>query len=111
MSWKSLGLLVSFAITLSAADNNSANLRVGRDLYRENCSVCHDIDKDKTQSQKLGPSLSHLFKNEKMPLSHGKPNRPYVIIRIKFGGALMPAFGKRLTEQEISTLVDYIESK
>jgi mono/diheme cytochrome c family protein len=115
MSWKSIALL-GFAMTLTAADNNSVawnsqHLRIGRDLYRENCAVCHDIDKDKMHSRKLGPSLNHLFKNEKLPLSHGKPNRPYVTLRIKFGGALMPAFGKKLTDEQIATLIDYIASK
>jgi mono/diheme cytochrome c family protein len=62
-------------------------------------------------SRKLGPSLNHLFKNEKLPLSHGKPSRQYVIVRVKFGGALMPAFGKKLNDAQINTLIDYIESK
>ncbi|MBV8550127.1 MAG: cytochrome c [Acidobacteriaceae bacterium] len=84
---------------------------VGRDLFRENCAVCHDIDKDQKHSTKFGPSLNHLFKNERLPLSHGKPNRQYVVVRIKFGGALMPAFGKQLNDSEISILIDYIASK
>jgi mono/diheme cytochrome c family protein len=44
-------------------------------------------------------------------MSHGKPSRQYVAIRIKFGGAVMPAFGKKLNEDEINTLIDYIASK
>ena len=36
--------------------------KVGRALYRENCIVCHDIEKRETQ--KLGPSLFRLFQNE-----------------------------------------------
>ena len=48
---------------------------IGRDLYRENCAVCHDIEKDKAHSHKFGPSLNHLFKNETLPMSHGKPSR------------------------------------
>jgi hypothetical protein len=44
-------------------------------------------------------------------MSHGKPSRQYVEVRIKFGGAIMPAFGKRLTQGEIDTLIDYIDSK
>jgi mono/diheme cytochrome c family protein len=88
-----------------------SRINVGGDLFRENCAVCHDIDKDQKHTRKLGPSLNRLFKNEKLPLSHGKPNRPYVVIRIKFGGALMPAFAKQLNDSEISTLVDYIASK
>ncbi len=115
----SLRLILAVALaagSLSAADTKSppwetSHLVIGRDLFRENCAVCHDIDKDKMHSRKLGPSLNHLFKNEKMPLSHAKPNRQYVVIRIKFGGALMPAFGKRLDDSEINTLIDYIASK
>ena len=83
----------------------------GRDLYRENCAVCHDIANDKAHPPKFGPSLYHLFKNEKLPLSHGKPSRQYVTVRVKFGGALMPAFRNKLTDAQIDTLIDYIESQ
>jgi len=115
VNWKCV-LLAGLAITLSAADIKplpweQSPLAVGRDLFRENCSVCHDINKDQLHSKKLGPSLYHLFKNPKLPLSRGKPNRPYVAVRIKFGGPLMPAFGKYLNESEINTLIDYIASK
>ena len=109
-------LLVVFGIGLSAADIKSppwekSPLIAGRDLFRENCAVCHDIDKDQKHTRKLGPSLNHLFKNAKLPLSHGKPNRQYVTVRIKFGGVIMPAFQKKLTDSEINTLIDYIASK
>jgi mono/diheme cytochrome c family protein len=109
-------LIAAFAASLSAADIQAppwekSRVYIGRDLYRENCVVCHDIDKDQKHTRKLGPSLNHLFTNAKLPLSHGKPNRAYVVVRIKFGGALMPAFNKRLSDSEISTLVDYIGSK
>lgn len=112
---KAKWILLAVAATLSAADIKSPpweNTRaIGRDLFRENCAVCHDIDKDKTHSRKLGPSLNHLFKNERLPLSRGKPNRPYVITRIKFGGVIMPAFRKKLDDSQINTLIDYIASK
>ena len=107
-------LLLSFA--LSAADIKTppweqSPLIAGRDLFRENCAVCHDIDKDQKHTRKFGPSLNHLFQNPQLPLSHAKPNRPYVIVRIKFGGALMPAFRTYLTDSDINTLIDYIASK
>jgi len=116
MSWRWLLAAALTVSSLSAADVKTppwetSRLVIGRDLFRDNCAVCHDIDKDKMHSRKLGPSLNHLFKNARMPLSHAKPNRQYVEIRIKFGGALMPAFGKRLDDSEINTLIDYIESK
>lgn len=83
----------------------------GEDLYRENCIVCHDIDKDQKQTRKPGPSLNRLFKNEKLPLTGGKPSRDYVVVKIKFGGQIMPPFIKRLTDPEINKLVAYLESK
>lgn len=109
-------LVFALACCLSATEVKTppwetSPLVIGRDLFRDNCAVCHDIDKDRMHSRKLGPSLNHLFKNERMPLSHAKPNRQYVVVRIKFGGALMPAFGKRLNDSEIATLIDYIASK
>ncbi len=109
-------LPVAVAASLSAADIKAPPwetppLMAGQFLFRENCSVCHDIDKDKMHSKKFGPSLNHLFKNEKLPLSHGKPNKQYVAVRIKYGGALMPAFGKKLNDSEIDSIIDYIASK
>ncbi len=111
-----LRLLLTVAWSLRAADIktppwDNSHLSVGRDLYRENCAVCHDIDKDQKQTRKLGPSLNHLFKNQYLPMSHGKPSRPYVVVRIKFGGVLMPAFGKWMSQSEIDSLVDYLASK
>ncbi len=108
--------IAALATSLSASDIQAPpwekhRLDVGRDLFRENCAVCHDIDKDQKHTRKLGPSLNHLFKNEKLPLSHGKPNRAYVVTRIKFGGPLMPAFSKQMSASEIATLIDYIASK
>jgi mono/diheme cytochrome c family protein len=109
-------LPIALAASLSAGDIKTppwetSRIVIGRDLFRENCAVCHDIDLDQRHTRKVGPSLNHLFKNEKLPLSHGKPSRQYVTIRIKFGGALMPAFSKVLNDSEINTLMDYIASK
>ena len=81
----------------------------GQGLYRENCAVCHDIEGKKTK--KPGPSLHHLFKNPKLPLTGGKPSREYVEVKIKFGGDFMPPFVKRMKDSEIAVLVDYLETK
>ena len=107
-------LVVGFAVMLTAAERRPLpweknHLKIGQSLYRENCVVCHDIDK--AQSKKPGPSFYQLFKREKMPIATMKPNRDYIKVRVKFGGPLMPAFNKWLTEAEIDTLIDYIASK
>ena len=81
----------------------------GQALYRENCVVCHEVDR--AESKKMGPSFYQLFKREKMPLSNMKPNRQYIAVRVKFGGKLMPAFQKKLTDAQINSLIDYLESR
>jgi mono/diheme cytochrome c family protein len=88
-----------------------ASLLFGQHLFRENCAVCHDIDKDQKSTRKIGPSLYHLFKNPKLPLSKGKPNRAYVMVRIQYGGPVMPAFMKRMNDEQMATLISYLESK
>ncbi|HLH03469.1 MAG TPA: cytochrome c [Bryobacteraceae bacterium] len=112
-----IAILLCCAGLLCGADVKTAvpweksTAAIGRDLFRENCAVCHDIDKDQKHSHKFGPSLMHVFQNGQMPMSHAKASRQYVTVRIKFGGALMPAFQKKLSDREIAELVDYIESK
>lgn len=83
----------------------------GQSLFREYCTVCHDIDKDQKSTRKLGPSLHHLFKNPQLPLSKGKPTRAYVMVRIQFGGPVMPAFRTKMNGPQIAALVAYLESK
>lgn len=102
-------LLVAGSIAAGEPPWEKHHLDAGKMLYRENCVVCHDIDRQ--QSKKFGPSFYQLFKRDKMPLSSMKPNRDYIKIRVKFGGPLMPAFAKTLTDSEIDTLIDYIASK
>ena len=108
---KGLSWLLLVAALLPAADPpwERKRLLVGQALYRENCVVCHDIDRP--QSKKPGPSFYQLFKREKMPIAGMKPNRDYIKVRVKFGGPLMPAFGKTLSDSEINTLIDYVASR
>ena len=84
-------------------------LRIGQALYRENCVVCHDVDAE--NSKKLGPSFYHLFQREQMPRAKTKPSRSYVAAKIRAGGNIMPAFGKKLTGSQIDALIDYLASK
>jgi mono/diheme cytochrome c family protein len=107
-------LLLAMAATLAAAERRPLpweknHLRIGQALYRENCVVCHDIDKP--QSKKPGPSFYQLFKRDKMPIANMKPNRDYIKVRVRFGGALMPAFRQWLSEAQIDRIIDYIASK
>jgi mono/diheme cytochrome c family protein len=105
-----LGLLAAEQTT-PPWEKRGAVTRLGEALYRENCTVCHDIDKDQRATRKIGPSLNHLFKNPRLPLSKSRPSRDYVKIRIQYGGQIMPAFMKRMNDEQIAALLAYIESK
>ena len=57
------------------------------------------------------PYLNRLFKNPRLPLSKSRPSRDYVKIRIQYGGQIMPAFMKRMNDEQIAGLLAYLESK
>lgn len=109
-----LGAVLAIAAASPAADKApppwEKPRESGRDLYRENCIVCHEIEQADDKG-KLGPSLHRLFQNEKLPASGGVPNEPYVRVKIQFGGDVMPPFTNRLTDEEIGTIINYIRSK
>lgn len=70
----------------------------GEELYQANCARCHGADR----SGQNGPALL--------------PDRllaepSYYINVITNGSGPMPAFGSRLSEDEISALVDFIRSE
>jgi mono/diheme cytochrome c family protein len=107
-------LAVAFAAALAADGRRPPpweknHLKIGQALYRENCAVCHDIDR--AQSKKFGPSFYELFRRAQMPIAKVKPNREYIKLRVKFGGSLMPPFRGWLSDRDIDILIDYIASK
>lgn len=111
-------LILIFPLVLLAGEQTSppwekpeAVTRLGEALYRENCTVCHDVDKDQKATRKIGPSLNHMFKNPRLPLSKSRPSHDYVKVRIQYGGQIMPAFMKRMNDEQIAALLAYLESK
>ncbi len=108
-----LVLVVVIAVSaLSAAERKAPpwekTADVGRNLYRQNCIVCHDIEQAETE--KIGPSLYRLFQQETLP-SGAKPSVEYVRVKTQFGGSEMPAFLQRLTTDRIDQIIDYIRTK
>ena len=106
------GLVLLAIVSLAAAGRNppwEKRLREGRYLYLDNCSVCHEINRPKTN--KFGPSLFGLFQIEKMPFSRAKPTDELVAAKIKNGGPIMPSFRDYLTDEQIEKLIAYIRSR
>ena len=84
------------------------NNKLGRALYRENCSVCHEINKKETK--KMGPTMFRFFQNEESPLPD-KEREQYFRIRVQFGGDIMPAFRTTLSARQLDLIVAYVRSK
>ena len=111
-------LMMTFTVTAWAADRAAPPWekpadasRMGQTVFREYCTVCHDIDKDQKHTRKLGPSLNHLFNNPRLPLSKGRPRRNYVTVRIQYGGQVMPSFMNKINDAQLEALLEYLESK
>jgi mono/diheme cytochrome c family protein len=77
--------------------------QVARNLYLENCSICHDLVKLK--SPKIGPSLVRF---RKAPPPAQESLRKYIMYKVRSGGIKMPAFGKVLSEGQIRQLADFL---
>lgn len=83
-------------------------IQVGRFLYLQNCSVCHEINKP--ESKKLGPVLHKVFEMEKMPFSGLPVSEQFIAIKMKVGGGIMPAFFDVLSDDEIDKIIQFMKT-
>lgn len=93
-------------LTLSSADKEK-QLADGTAVYKKNCNMCHYPDKT---DQKLGPGLKDLFKNKELPQSHKPATEAVVREQIEKGSKTMPGFSKKLTSEEIDSLMMYLKT-
>ena len=68
----------------------------GQEIYESNCARCHGADGIGTR----GPDLIDINTNV--------PDPQVAIDQVINGGGGMPAFGARLSEEEIQATVDYV---
>jgi len=98
-----LGLILP--LSLSSADNKK--VADGEAVYKKNCNMCHFPDK---ADKKLGPGLKDLFKNKELPQSHKPVTEATVREQIEKGSKAMPGFGKKLSAEEIDSLMAYLKT-
>ena len=105
MSVFTLGLLLPVAV-FSTQESKSASAD-GETIYKKNCNMCHFPDK---ADKKLGPGLKDLFKNKELPQSHKPVTEANVREQIEKGSKAMPAFGKKLSADDIDVLMGYLKT-
>ncbi|MBZ5513686.1 MAG: cytochrome c [Acidobacteriia bacterium] len=98
-----LGLILP--LSLSSADNKK--VADGEAVFKKNCNMCHYPDKT---DKKLGPGLKGLFKNKELPQSHKPATDAAVREQIENGSKTMPGFGKKLSAEEIGSLIAYLKT-
>ncbi|HWZ29787.1 MAG TPA: cytochrome c [Bryobacteraceae bacterium] len=78
----------------------------GKDVFEENCSVCHNAD---STEKKMGPGLKGLFKKDK--LNNGKkPTEANIKALINAGGNGMPPYADMLTDEEKANVIAYLKT-
>lgn len=90
-----------FSPPVKASAENFAAAPAAKKLYQANCARCHGADgRGETEAGKLydAPSIS------------GKSNRKRVETVIKNGADSMPAFGKKLSKAQISSIAEYVRT-
>lgn len=93
-------LAAPFAPMAFAADDNAdaAQLAAGKQLFEDwGCASCHSL-KDAGATGHIGPAFD----------GNGALTKDYTVGRITNGQGAMPSFGGLMTDEEISTLADYI---
>ena len=87
----------------------SERAKKGKALFADNCFVCHDRDSDRVK--RIGPSLDGLFTRKTLIV--GKPvTEANVRDVIKTGPTPgMPGFRYKLSDEEISDIVEFLKTK
>jgi mono/diheme cytochrome c family protein len=85
---------------------SAADADKGKELFDEQCSVCHETA---STEKKLGPGLKGLFKREKMT-NGKKPTVENVTKVIQEGGNGMPAYAEILSKDEVDHLLAYLKT-
>jgi mono/diheme cytochrome c family protein len=83
--------------TTTAAGGDQASAE-GKQIFTENCAGCHTLA-DAGASGQSAPSLDEL-----------KPDKDTVARQTENGGGGMPAFGDRLSAEQIDAVATYVSS-
>jgi mono/diheme cytochrome c family protein len=79
----------------------------GQAIYKKQCNMCHYPDK---ADKKMGPGLKDLLKNQELPSSKKPATLEVVREQIEKGSRGMPAFAKKLSTEEMDSLMEYLKT-
>jgi cytochrome c6 len=102
-------LVVPVALRSKEENKPSApgDATAGEALFKKNCQLCHHPDKS---TKKLGPGLKDLFSLKELPESKKPLSEEVIREQIVNGTKNMPAFGKKLSPEQIDNLIAYLKT-
>lgn len=94
----------------SGQENASASAKSGEKIFKQNCSSCHAVDAKADNG--IAPNLTN-FADRKNVAGVGEHTKAELKKWIKNPdsvkpGAVMPAFGNQLSDEQISQVADYL---
>ena len=106
---KSVKLLLAGAMvfTSSSLYAQKGDAKAGKEVFENNCSVCHNSD---SADVKVGPGLKGLFKKDKMSTTGKAPTDANVTAKINEGGNGMPAYKDILSDADRANVIAYLKT-
>ena len=96
--------LVCAVIPFVISESHNAKARSAAGLYAKNCASCHGKD---GRAKTLKAKLNHA-RDLTDPTWQGSVTDERIFNSIMNGKRKMPAYGKKVSEQEIDSLVTYV---
>ena len=90
-----------------AMSGTEGTAELGRATFATYCSDCHNSD---SQERKVGPGLAGLFDRDALTIGDRPVTRENVRGQIVTPAGTMPSFGGFLSEEQLSDVVDYLET-
>jgi cytochrome c len=106
---KSVTLLLAGAMVFTASSlyAQKGDAKAGKEVFENNCSVCHDSDSTET---KIGPGLKGISKRAKMTTTGKAPTDANLLDKISTGGNGMPAYADILSAEEKANVIAFLKT-
>ncbi|OCA91556.1 cytochrome c [Bacillus sp. FJAT-27225] len=94
----------AFVSTNGFKGKNYESVQAGEKIYRAECALCHG-DTGKGEGAKIGTAL-----NSDVFLSYASDKDLYNYVKYGRPDAAMPAYGERMSEEQLQNVVDFMRS-
>jgi cytochrome c2 len=106
---KSVTLLLAGAMVFTGPGlyAQKGDAKAGKEVFENNCSVCHNSDSTET---KMGPGLKGISKRPKMSTTGKAPTDANILEKISEGGNSMPPYKDVLSDEEKANVVAFLKT-